>query len=165
MKKYYIAYGSNLNLEQMKMRCPDSKLIGTGMLDNYQLLFRSNNRHNAVATIEPCLGEKVPVGIFEISERDEKYLDIYEGFPNLYTKKHMTIHSQNIKDEAMVYVMNDGFDYGIPSQYYLNIIRQGYKDCHLDMKYLDNAVKEISEIVEEMEIKEKYPLGYKDIRP
>ena len=144
MKKYYIAYGSNLNLEQMKMRCPDSKLIGTGMLNNYQLLFRSNNRHNAVATVEPCLGEKVPVGIFEISERDEKYLDIYE---------------------AMVYVMNDGFDYGIPSQYYLNIIRQGYKDCHLDMKYLDNAVKEISEIVEEMEIKEKYPLGYKDIRP
>ena len=77
----------------------------------------------------------------------------------------MTIHSQNIKDEAMVYVMNDGFDYGMPSQYYLNIIRQGYKDCHLDMKYLDNAVEEISEIVEEMEIKEKYPLGYKDIRP
>lgn len=164
MKKYYIAYGSNLNLKQMKMRCPDSKLIGTGMLDNYQLLFRSNNRHNAVATIEPCPGEKVPVGLFEISERDEKYLDIYEGFPNLYTKKYMTIQSQNIKDEAMVYVMNDGFDYGIPSQYYLDIIKQGYKDCHLDMEYLDNAVKEISEAVEEMEIKEKYPFGYKDIR-
>ena len=147
------------------MRCPDSKLIGTGMLDNYKLLFRSNNRHNAVATVEPCIGEKVPVGIFEISERDEKYLDIYEGFPNLYTKKYMAIHSQNIKDEAMVYVMNDGFDYGIPSQYYLSIIRQGYKDCHLDLEYLDHAVKEINDIVEEMEIKEKYPFGYKDIRP
>ena len=51
------------------------------------------------------------------------------------------------------------------TEYQASIIRQGYKDCHLDMKYLDNAVKEISEIVEEMEIKEKYPLGYKDIRP
>lgn len=146
------------------MRCPDSKLVGTGMLNNYKLLFRSNNRHNAVATVEPCIGEKVPIGIFEISERDEMHLDIYEGFPNLYTKKYMTIQSQNIEDNAMVYVMNDGFDYGIPSQYYLNVIRQGYKDCHLDSEYLDHAVKEINDIVEEMEIKEKYPFGYRDIR-
>ncbi len=134
------------------------------MLNNYKLLFRSNNRHNAVATVEPCIGEKVPIGIFEISERDEMHLDIYEGFPNLYTKKYMTIQSQNIEDNAMVYVMNDGFDYGIPSQYYLNVIRQGYKDCHLDSEYLDHAVKEINDIVEEMEIKEKYPFGYRDIR-
>ena len=79
MKKYYIAYGSNLNLEQMKMRCPDSKLIGTGMLNNYQLLFRSNNRHNAVATVEPCLGEKVPVGIFEDIVEDNQSVIVAHG--------------------------------------------------------------------------------------
>lgn len=164
IKKYYIAYGSNLNLKQMKMRCPDSKLIGTGMLDNYKLLFRSNNRHNAVATVEPCAGEKVPVGVFEISEMDELRLDRYEGYPHLYIKKCMPIKSQNIDDTAMIYIMNDGFDYGIPSQFYYNTIRQGYKDCHLDLKYLDNAVQEMNDIVEEMEIKEKYPFGYRDVR-
>lgn len=164
IKKYYVAYGSNLNLEQMKKRCPDSKLIGTGELKNYQLLFRSNNRHNAVATVESCEGEKVPVGIFEISKNDEKHLDIYEGFPSLYTKKYISIQSQNIKGKAMIYVMNDGFGYGIPSPYYLSIIRQGYKDCHLDEQYLNQAVNLMKKIVEEIEMKEAYPLGYKDVR-
>lgn len=164
MCKYYIAYGSNLNMQQMSSRCPDAKLVGTGMIDNYELVFRGS-RHSAVATVEPKAGAKVPVGIWEISDRDERSLDIYEGFPRLYVKKPMLISQDNVQHEAMLYVMNDGYDYGMPSQYYLNIIRQGYKDCHLDMKYLDNAVKEIGEIVEEMEIKEKYPLGYKDIRP
>ncbi|WP_278626808.1 gamma-glutamylcyclotransferase family protein [Thomasclavelia cocleata] len=164
MKKYYIAYGSNLHLEQMKMRCPDSKLIGTGLLNDYKLLFRSNNRHNAVATVEPCVGEKVPIGIFEISERDEKHLDIYEGFPNLYKKIYMEIKSLTINDTAMLYVMNNGFNYGIPNHYYYSIIKKGYEDCHLDQQYLDHAVNSMKEIVKEIEQKETYPLGYKDIR-
>ena len=36
----YIAYGSNLNREQMAKRCPDAKVIGSGMLKDYELLFR-----------------------------------------------------------------------------------------------------------------------------
>ena len=31
MKEYYLAYGSNLNLEEMKFRCPTAKAIGTVM--------------------------------------------------------------------------------------------------------------------------------------
>lgn len=27
-KKYYIAYGSNLSVEQMAYRCPDAKIAG-----------------------------------------------------------------------------------------------------------------------------------------
>ena len=34
----YIAYGSNLNREQMAKRCPDAKVIGSGMLKDYELL-------------------------------------------------------------------------------------------------------------------------------
>ena len=33
---------------------------------------------SAVATIEPLAGSRVPVGVFEISDWDEKYLDRYE---------------------------------------------------------------------------------------
>lgn len=27
-KKYYIAYGSNLSVEQMAQRCPDARIVG-----------------------------------------------------------------------------------------------------------------------------------------
>ena len=36
----YIAYGSNLNLKQMAMRCPTAKVVGRAMLKDYQLTFR-----------------------------------------------------------------------------------------------------------------------------
>ena len=59
----YIAYGSNLNRAQMALRCPDAKVVGTGEIKDYELLFRGN-RNGAVATVEPKKGESVPVLIW-----------------------------------------------------------------------------------------------------
>lgn len=56
-RKLYIAYGSNLNLMQMAERCPTARVVGTSMLENYQLVFRG------VATIEPRQGTRGPVAI------------------------------------------------------------------------------------------------------
>ncbi len=39
-RKKYIAYGSNLNLEQMARRCPTAKVIGAGEIRDHELLFR-----------------------------------------------------------------------------------------------------------------------------
>ena len=60
MKKLYLAYGSNINLEQMAFRCPDSKVVTTGTISDYELQFRQ------VATIEPKEGSEVPVLIWEL---------------------------------------------------------------------------------------------------
>ena len=30
-KKYYIAYGSNLSVEQMAVRCPDARVVGNAL--------------------------------------------------------------------------------------------------------------------------------------
>ena len=163
MSKFYIAYGSNLNMQQMSRRCQDAKFVGTGMIDNYELVFRGS-RHSAVATVEPKSGSKVPVGIWEISDRDERSLDVYEGFPRLYVKKPMLISQDNVQHETMLYVMNDGYDYGMPNSRYYNTILQGYNDCHLDSRYLKESVECMYDIVEKMEIEVKYPLGYKDLR-
>lgn len=39
-KRYYIAYGSNLNVYQMRYRCPNARIIGTAIMLNYELLFK-----------------------------------------------------------------------------------------------------------------------------
>ena len=75
-KRLYIAYGSNINLEQMANRCPNSNVIGKEMLKGYELEFRG------VATIVPKENAEVPVLIWVIDGRDEHSLDKYEGFPN-----------------------------------------------------------------------------------
>ena len=86
--KLYVAYGSNLNLEQMARRCPKAKVVGIGNLKDYQLTFRR------VATIEPEKGAITPVGVWEITTSDERALDIYEGYPSYYRKETVTVEAR-----------------------------------------------------------------------
>ena len=81
MSKKYIAYGSNLSVRQMAHRCPDARIIGMAAIQDWKLVFRTH------ATIEPAAGRVVPVLIWEISDRDEKNLDLYEGCPTYYYKE------------------------------------------------------------------------------
>lgn len=79
--KYYLAYGSNLSVEQMNVRTHDTMIVGTGLLKDWRLLFRN------YATIEKCKKYSVPVLVWKISPQDEKNLDHYEGYPKFYGKK------------------------------------------------------------------------------
>ena len=42
MKKYYLAYGSNLNVRQMRFRCPTARIVGTAEIEDYELLFKGS---------------------------------------------------------------------------------------------------------------------------
>ena len=42
MKRYYLAYGSNLNIAQMQFRCPDATVVGTAVIPDYELLFKGS---------------------------------------------------------------------------------------------------------------------------
>ena len=37
MKRYYLAYGSNLNIAQMQFRCPDAVMAGTAVIPDYDV--------------------------------------------------------------------------------------------------------------------------------
>lgn len=162
-KKYYIAYGSNLNHDQMKRRCPDAKLIGTGIINDFQLVFKGS-KNNGYATVEPSKNSQVPAGVYEISDNDEMNLDVYEGYPKFYSKKQMTISNGTQHMQAMIYVMNDNQAYAVPSQYYFGVVKEGYKDCHLDEKYLNTALQNTIDHVQQQNIEENNSFGYRDIR-
>lgn len=135
MGNFYVGYGSNLQLQQIKMRCPDSKLIGTGFIKGYELLFKG------VATIIPSKRSKVPVVIFELSDKDIYMLDKYEGVErNLYRKEiiPVTLDSGEIV-ECMVYILNGFKEEGKPSSNYFMTIMEGYIQNNLPLKYLIKA--------------------------
>ena len=140
MSKLYIAYGSNLHLEQMAYRCPDAKVVCKGIIEDYTLVFRGS-KTGAYATIIPKKGDHVPVVVWRISERDEKSLDIYEGFPRFYYKKNLDV-TLDYGDclEAMAYIMFDEAKPGIPSMRYLETCSQGYLDNGLDMTKFEEFI-------------------------
>ena len=133
-KRLYIAYGSNINLEQMAHRCPNSKIVSKEMLKGYELEFRG------VATIVPNDKSEVPLLIWEIDGRDEHSLDRYEGFPNLYRKELFEIEVDGEKKECMAYLMNKG-QISPPTSYYYNVINQGYEANGMDTSYLRAALE------------------------
>lgn len=140
-KKYYIAYGSNLNKGQMVHRCPHAVAKYTGLLHGWELFYAGSQTGN-YATIRRCKGKAVPVAVWEIDGLDEYYLDMYEGYPTFYFKDTIKFMTAEGEKEAMVYIMRTDAKEGVPSIYYEKTVRQGYKDFGFDEKYLDDSIWE-----------------------
>lgn len=143
-KRYYIAYGSNLNVRQMRMRCPSARNIGTSQVPNYELLFKGS-KTGSYLTIEPKENTTVPVAVWEVTPRDEAALDRYEGFPTFYYKTEMVLPIKGIRTgkirerRVFVYIMHEDRPVGIPSVYYLRTCLEGYADFGFDRQVLMNA--------------------------
>ena len=132
-KRYYLAYGSNLNVRQMQMRCPTARMIGTATLENYRLMFKGS-KTGSYLTIEPEEGSTVPVGVWDVTARDELALDRYEGYPTFYYKKELELPITGIRTgivrqrKAFVYIMHEDRLLGVPSNMYMRICMEGYMD-------------------------------------
>lgn len=141
MTKFYLAYGSNLNVQQMRFRCPDAKVVGTAEIPDYQLLFKGS-KTGSYLTIEKKKGGMVPVAVWAVSPRDELALDRYEGFPNFYYKTEMKLPVKGWKTDktktltAFMYIMHEERKLGIPSHAYVRTCVQGYRDFDFDLKHL-----------------------------
>lgn len=136
--KLYISYGSNLNKEQMAYRCPTAKPMAVATLKDHQLVFQGRP-YGAHANVIPAKGKEVPVVIWEITDKDEKALDIYEGVKGgYYTKEYMSIEANGETVEALIYIMTPN-PYGEPTDGYLQTIAEGYADFDLPISALNEA--------------------------
>ena len=143
-KRYYIAYGSNLNVRQMMLRCPTARVIGTSELKDYKLMFKGS-KTGSYLTVEPMEGCTVPVAAWEVSALDEQALDRYEGYPDFYYKKELTLPITGIKTgkvrtrKVFVYIMHEDRPLGIPSTFYMRTCAEGYRSFGFDINYLLDA--------------------------
>ena len=134
-KILYAAYGSNINLEQMAYRCPNSTVAGAAMLKGYELQFRYH------ATVAPNAESEVPILLWELEALDERFLDRYEGFPKYYRKEGITLELNGESVEAMVYIMNGDRPLESPTAEY-------YGRCEYAVSWLlceDNVFEKDSE--------------------
>ena len=148
-RAFYFAYGSNLNLAQMRHRCPKANpKQGGGVcipvkLIDWRLCFRG------VADIEPRDGAVVYGGLFEITPACERALDVYEGYPRLYTKAlAKVVLPDGTVEEVMFYRMNSRTYESVPGKSYFETICKGYADFQLPddaFKLLEQAVVDAEE--------------------
>ena len=126
----YFAYGSNLDLLQMKRRCPLSKLISKGSLSGHRLTFNkySSGWGGGVADVIQEQGSEVWGLIFEISDSDLERLDRYEGYhkdqTSLYERWKAVINTSHGQVcDVWVYTVVEKQKLVQPTLEYLQIIK------------------------------------------
>ena len=126
----YFAYGSNLDLLQMKRRCPLSKLISKGSLSGHRLTFTkySSGWGGGVADVIQDEGSEVWGLVFEISDSDLERLDRYEGYhkdeTSLYERWKAVINTPHGQVcDVWVYTVVEKQKFVQPTLEYLQIIK------------------------------------------
>ena len=126
----YFAHGANLDLPQMKRRCPSSKLISKGSLSGYRLTFNrfSSGWGGGVADVIREPDSKVWGLVFEISDSDLERLDRYEGCykeqTSLYERWKAVIDTPDGQVcDVWVYTVVEKQNFVQPTLEYLQIIK------------------------------------------
>lgn len=119
----YFAYGSNMDKHQMEYRCPGAICLGVALLNDYTLVERK------YADIDKCSGKVVPGLLWSITINDLLSLDLYEGFPQLYTRKIVEVevikaNTVNVKKSAIVYEMTPKYKDFLNGECYSEDYRQ-----------------------------------------
>lgn len=147
--KLYIAYGSNLNIGQMKYRCPIATVVHASEIKDYELVFRGS-KTGSYATIEPCDGKTVPILLWKTTAQDELALDFYEGYPNFYGKEDMEVDVDGQPVSAYVYIMPESHQLGMPTQRYIDCILEGYDSAGFDPQILQDAIDDTEQKMDDL---------------
>ncbi|MER9880998.1 gamma-glutamylcyclotransferase family protein [Mesorhizobium sp. M0118] len=141
----YFAYGSNMDPEQMRERCPDAEAVGIGLLQEYDLCFPrlSKNRNCGVSSVEPRAGSNTWGVVYRLSAPDIIRLDKSEGFradrhadENAYNRVEVIVTLNGIPAKVHTYIATRQDGVPLPNAAYLKHIRDGARHHGLPADYL-----------------------------
>ena len=140
------AYGSNMNWNQMRERCPSSRFVGIAVLRDHKLAFtrKSVNRGSGVADVVAEDGARVWGVVYEITDLDVGKLDAWEGFrpgrdKNSYYRRECLVFLDG-EDQRQVtvsgYFGDPQVNPPLPNAAYKNLILAGAIHWHLPEEYI-----------------------------
>ena len=120
--KFYLAYGSNMDFNQMDWRCPNSVYFDKVKLNGYRFVLDSAG----VASIIKDKGYSVECVVWLCPEEDVEILDWYEGVEaGYYEKTYIDVEIDGAIVEMLVYFSNRIICY---SSYDSRDVRSGYME-------------------------------------
>lgn len=147
------AYGSNMDWDQMRERCPSARFVGVAKLPGHRLAFsrRSKKRNCGVADVVANQGSDVWGVVYEIDDRDIGRLDAAEGYSpgrvkNAYRReeRHVLIDGQRSKPlSAAVYIAIPEETPPRPNKEYKLQILEGARRWGLPQEYIQNVLERI----------------------
>lgn len=148
-KILYFAYGSNMNLQQMKERCPHSEKLGIGYMEDAEVYFPSFYEpwDSGMAGYKKSPGNIMWGVLFELDHRDLEVMRDYEDYvpgrdskENNYEEVFVDIFFKDKFVKCMTYESCITGTYK-PSPAYLKTIVDGAVDNNLPADYIEKLSK------------------------
>ncbi len=144
----YFAYGSNLNWERMKERCPSASFYCRASLSNYRIDFtrKSSSLECGVADIVKDNNFKIYGVVYRIDEIDLGKLDKREGHipqrdKNAYRRREIMVLKEDNNEEPITVftyeVEKKEFGKYKPNNDYKNLIIDGAKHWDFPERYIN----------------------------
>lgn len=130
----YFAYGMNTNRDGMAQRCPGALSLGHARLLDHRFRFAIH------ADVVPCAGSYVDGVLWTIDQFHLLALDTLEGYPWYYDRSEVTVEHRGSAQQAWCYFMQPGNLDGLPGQYYLDMVVQGYDQHQVPTDQLFNSL-------------------------
>jgi len=147
----YYAYGSNMDWNQMRRRCPSARFVGIALLQDHKLEFtrKSQQRGCGVADVVPITGQNVWGVVYEISDLDVGKLDASEGYRPGSNKNSYWRHERMVSLDGdpkrpltvQLYIAEREDAPPKPNNKYKDQILSGAKHWHLPAKYIQELMQ------------------------
>jgi len=148
---YYFAYGSNLDLLQMQLRCPGAQFVSTAKLEGYRICFprKSYVRDCAVISIELSARDEVWGALYELDGTDIARLDEREGYDKrrdrqVNPRNRSTVRVEGSDDRAVlaeVYIAVPTENPGLPTPQYVGYLIASAAECGLPKSHLEKLAE------------------------
>jgi gamma-glutamylcyclotransferase len=136
----YFAFGSNLDRDQMRVRCPNHEVLALAWLPDHRLAFTafSPGWNGGVADVVQSPGDKVWGLLYRLTRSDLESLDAYEGHPQKYRRTLVKVEQQaEHMSEVWTYVVISKSGPYPPSGPYLAVIEAAGARLGFPRDYLD----------------------------
>lgn len=147
------AYGSNMDFDQMRERCPSAQFICVAVLKDHRLAFtrRSTRRNCGVSDVVPTPDSVVWGVVYEITEYDLAVLDVKEGYrptrlakDNPYNRRNGTVFQNGDETKSLnveIYFAVPQPNPPLPNQEYKDLIVNGARFWNLPAYYIAELEK------------------------
>jgi len=134
MPIFYFAYGSNMNLDQMAMRCPGAEVGPVARLGGWKYFINGNG----YAGIEQDDNSEVLGCLWTLKDKHWKALDHYEGVAGGYYER-LEMDLELLGDQSTVrcwVYLSCNYEYGVPTARYQQVVVEGARQVGLPADYL-----------------------------
>ena len=134
MKTVYFAYGSNMNLDQMRYRCSGAIYDGKAKLKNWKYFINKDG----YASIRQSKHDYVLGCLWHLNEPDWLNLDKYEAVEEgYYYKREISVFAEDSRSKisAIVYISTN-CEMGKPSKSYNKEVLDGAMQIGLPSEYI-----------------------------